>query len=422
MEAYPRPDSEVPLLDRLADAIDGATRLDAAAAPTTTRASFDLDGSQRSDASNSASISVDGTLVASVVVRGDRMEGFRNEIYLYDRTTGNTEWISAGPGGTPGDGTSDEPAISGDGRYVAFRSSSDNLVPCDDSRFDVFVRDRKTGAIQRIRDPRGGPPDCGEPSFSPDGHFLAFTSDAPREAIGGQDRQDVLLHDMTTGKTQVISRTGRAYYSSREPSVSSAGRFVAFVYADDRVVVRDRTLKRTEKIAGPAGSKSAPALSASGRFVAFTSYTRHTSQPANPTAGDVFLRDRKTGTTQLVSVARGGGRGNGVSGGSAISPGGRYVAFASFASDLVPRDTNGTPDVFVRDRRTQATRRVSTSSSRGQANGASNVGYYLSLFAIDRAAVSGHGPFVAFESGASNLVAKDTNDVEDVFVRGPLAP
>lgn len=121
---------------------------------------------------------------------------------------------------------------------------------------------------------------------------------------------------------------------------------------------------------------------------------------------DIFVRDRFTGNTERVSVTSRGGQSNGDSGSPTISNDGRYVAFYSSASNLVAGDTNDAPDVFLHDRKTGVTSRVSLSSAGRQGNG-------LSL----EAAISGNGRHIAFLSEASNLVVGDTNGVLDVFVR-----
>lgn len=144
------------------------------AAPVTSRVSYEPDGSQRTDPSFVASISADGSLVAYVVQRGlCTDQSGPSDVYLYDRTTGKTESISAGPFGTPGNGSSSGPSISADGRYVAFASSSDNLVPGDTNhRSDIFVRDRHTGGIERIPNNLPGRPDSFGPSISRTGRFV----------------------------------------------------------------------------------------------------------------------------------------------------------------------------------------------------------------------------------------------------------
>jgi len=141
------------------------------------------------------------------------------------------------------------------------------------------------------------------------------------------------------------------------------------------------------------------ALSADGRFVAF-------SAASNLVPGDdVFVRDRRTGTIERVSVSTGGGQSNGNSYFPALSADGRFVAFDSEASNLVPGDTNGISDVFLRDRLMGTTERVSVGPNGVQGNEES-----------DEPALSADGRFVAFGSWASNLVPGDTKDWHDVFV------
>ena len=148
-----------------------------------------------------------------------------------------------------------------------------------------------------------------------------------------------------------------------------------------------------------------PAISADGRFVAFASDATNLVPGDTNSTADVFVRDRQTGTTRRVSVSSGGAQGNDVSSDPAISADGRFVAFKSDATNLVPGDTNDSDDIFVHDRQTGTTRRVSVSSGGAQGNGDS-----LSP------AISADGRFVAFESCATNLVPGDTNDAIDVFV------
>ena len=154
------------------------------------------------------------------------------------------------------------------------------------------------------------------------------------------------------------------------------------------------------------GDSASPAISADGRYVAFGSDASNLVPGDTNGTSDVFVRDLRSGTTQRVSVATDGTQANGDSDSPAISADGRYVAFASYASNLVPGDTNGTADVFVRDLRSGTTRRVSVATDGTQANGDSG-----------SPAISADGRYVAFESDASNLVPGDTNHCVDVFVR-----
>ncbi len=180
---------------------------------------------------------------------------------------------------------------------------------------------------------------------------------------------------------------------------------------ENDVFVRDRQTGTTSRVSVSSSGVQANALSggaaisADGRYVAFRSYASNLVAGDTNIDPDVFLRDRQTGTTSRASVSNSGVQANSGSDSAAISPDGRYVAFRSYASNLVAGDTNIDPDVFLRDRQTGTTSRVSVSSSGTQANGGS---YGAAISADDR--------YVAFASEASNLVAGDTNNTYDVFV------
>ena len=148
------------------------------------------------------------------------------------------------------------------------------------------------------------------------------------------------------------------------------------------------------------------AISGDGRFVAFVSAATNLVTGDNNNAADIFVRDRQAGTTTRVSVTSTGGQANGASSDPAISADGRYVAFVSRATNLVAGDTNGVRDVFVHDRQTGATTRISVNSSENQGNAESLA-----------PSLSADGRYVAFASSASNLVTGDTNSTSDVFVR-----
>jgi Tol biopolymer transport system component len=151
-------------------------------------------------------------------------------------------------------------------------------------------------------------------------------------------------------------------------------------------------------------------LSADGRYAVFSSQASNLVRGDTNNALDVFVRDRDTGTTERVSLSGAGRQGNEESFGTSITPDGRYVAFTSRASNLVPGDTNGQTDAFLRDRRTGRTIRVSVSATGAQGDSESNF-----------PRVSANGRYVVFQSVATNLVDGDTNDTSDVFVRDTRA-
>src|SRR5947207_7980736 len=232
----------------------------------------------------------------------------------------------------------------------------------------------------------------------------------------------------TTERVSVVSGGTEGNNASLGSALSADGRFVAFdssatdlVAADTNgvsdVFVHDRQTGTTERVSvasdGAQGNGSSglvtfafpPALSADGRFVAFVSFATNLVASDTNGATDVFVHDRQTGTTERVSVASDGTEGNAASAGATLSADGRFVAFHSAATDLVAGDTNGTTDVFVHDRQTGITERVSVASDGTEGNKASSY-----------PALSADGRFVAFDSDATNLVAGDTNGTTDVFV------
>jgi Tol biopolymer transport system component len=181
------------------------------------------------------------------------------------------------------------------------------------------------------------------------------------------------------------------------------------------VFVRDRVARTTERVSVSTTGIEAnrhsdlDAISPDGRFVVFSSLASNLVPADTNRQEDVFVRDRLTGTTERVSVGNGGEQARGRSDWGSISADGRFVAFHSSASNLVAGDTNKRWDVFVRDRLTGTTERVSVNGGGKQGNRSSRA-----------PKVSGDGRFVAFNSTASNLVAHDTNKTSDVFVRDRL--
>jgi Tol biopolymer transport system component len=350
-------------------------------------------------------------------------------------TRGATTRVSIGPAEAQGNSASWWPSISGNGRYVAFESFASNLVPQDTNGFqDVFVRDCLTGITERVSvDSTGleGNSLSESSSISADGRYVAFESDASNlVALDTNGVDDIFVHDRATGDSERVSVDSLGNQAvgqgSTDASISSDGRYVAFRSGASNLValdtngvadifVHDRQTGITERMSVDSGgaqgnaSCTSPSISGDGRYVAFDSLASNLVPFDTNGVRDVFVHDRQTGTTERVSVDSAGVQGTAGSFVPSISSDGRYVAFFSFAIDLVPSDTNATSDVFVHDRQTGTTERVSRSSAGSQANGYSA-----------EPSISSDGRYVAFESDASNLVPSDTNSVDDVFVHSLL--
>jgi Tol biopolymer transport system component len=227
----------------------------------------------------------------------------------------------------------------------------------------------------------------------------------------------------TTQRVSVSSTGAQGDYYADGAALSGNGRYVAFHASSANLVpgdtngvedvfVRDRRAGVTRRVSvsskGVQGNRGSaePAISPDGRFVAYHSPASNLVPGDTNNADDVFVHDLRSRTTRRVSVSRTGAQGNQGSGWPAISPDGRFVVYHSTATNLVPRDTNGSSDVFLYDLRSRTTRRVSVSSSGAQATGQN-----------ENASVSAGGRYVAFWSTAANLVRRDTNGLVDVFVR-----
>lgn len=322
------------------------------------------------------------------------------------------------------------PSTSTDGRFVAFVSAARNLVFGDTNGYgDVFVRDTLGQTTVRISVSSFGEQadhQSGEPSISADGRFVAFFSQAsnlvPGDTNGGSD---VFVHDMWTGTTQRVSigTSGQEGFG-QNPAISANGRYVAFVSGAPNLVqndtnsardmfVRDLMLGVTTRVSvsstGEQGNDSVnqipPALSADGRYVAFQSWATNLVAGDTNNWADLFLRDTVLGTTTRVSVSSSGTQANHASGNPKISADGRVVAFLSYATNLVSGDTNGVPDIFVRDLDKATTKRVSVSTNGIQSNGESSY-----------ASISADGRYIAFGCQGNNIVTSDTNGVDDVFL------
>ena len=321
--------------------------------------------------------------------------------------------------GTQANSISGGANISADGRYVAFSSAASNLVPADtNTKDDVFVRDLHTGVTERISVSTEGaetvcPPTVqtcsGGPTISANGRFVAFDSTASNLVANDTQISDVFLRDrdvdadgtfdepggVATTKVSVGMNGQLANSASFSPGITPDGRYLTFVsYASNLVsttdsglipdvFVVDRQTGDIERVtvdnAGAQLNCSPPAfhqcvewvaISADGRIVAFSSWQPLVTGDSNQTA-DVFVHDRMTHETSRVSVDSSGLEGNSMSGifGVSVTGNGQLVAFDSYASNLVTGDTNAQADIFIHDRQNATASRVSLNDAGAEGNG-----------------------------------------------------
>ncbi|MEN3362446.1 MAG: hypothetical protein V7637_6428 [Mycobacteriales bacterium] len=301
-------------------------------------------------------------------------------------------------------------AISGDGRYVAYVVRTEPPAGRTDqpSRF-LYRRDLRTGATEALLP--GSDPTIGPAALSADGNLIG--------AAGwvGEPVGHALIADVGAGTVRDVSLPLSDLDSVSSVSVSGTGRYVLYAQVSQflgsqlpaEIYRYDAATGLTSLVSeSPAGIADADsgdaAISADGGFAAFTSAAGNLVDRDVNGLPDVFVVSLRTGTAQLVSRGPAGAA-NGPSTAAGISADGRYVPFTSAASNLTAGDSNGVTDVFVRDRRNGQVRLVSRGPA-GPANGPSTA-----------AAISAGGRYVLFTSAASNLVGGDTNGVPDVFVR-----
>jgi Tol biopolymer transport system component len=343
--------------------------------------------------------------------------------------TAATVLLSVATDGTQANADSFAPALSGDGSAVAFTSLATNLAgPESVPTMNVFVHDPLRGQTTRISDSPGGEPADGDstsPVLSGDGSVVAFDSFADNLVSGDSNgASDVFVHERASGRTtrvSVASDGAQSNGGSFSPSISANGRFVAFASdatalvpgdhnRDGDVFVHDRQTGKTTLISvtsdgKPAnGDSFAPAISADGRFVAFVSHATNLVGGDTNGAADVFVHDRENGRTMRVSVGSDGAQIDSDSFGPSISGDGRYVAFATDAGNVVPGDMNGASDVFVHDGQTGRTALV---SAKGDGHPSDRGSSSPALSADSRA--------VAFVTDGA-LLPDDTNNTEDVYV------
>ncbi len=381
--------------------LDSVTLLTARAADSPVRTSSGL------SSVDVQSVSADGRFLTFSSYADDLVTNDHNrmsDVFVFDAQSGTNQLVSVGTDGQSASGYSNTPRITGDGRHVVFVSSATNLVGGDANTVaDVFVRDLQAGttvlasARDRGTNSTAGNKPAGNPVISADGRYVAFES-AATDLVSGPSgtANNIFLRDLAADRTYWLSSNLTSFapsianFSSRL-AISADGQTVAFLGASpvDLFVYSLDALKLVRATTNFA--PSAVSLSADGRRAAFVS-------SASFFRG-IYWRDNRAGTNDVIFNSQAPGTYSE----AVMSPDGRRVAFTT---SIAINETNGVNDVFVFDIATRVISRASAPPDGGTANGAS-----------DSPAFSADGRFLAFHSFAGNLVADDTNQAGDIFVR-----
>jgi Tol biopolymer transport system component len=406
----------------------GAASVSASSLSTTTLVTGGLDtkgASVNAYAGSSNALSEDGRILVFASAAANLVPGDTNaaeDIFAYDRITQKTERLSVGVQGEQADGSSYAPSVSADGKRVVFLTQASNLNPDASSQcltagcFSIILHDRSTSQNTLVNRNTLGlriPVVPLDAQISGNGNFVVFTTQNPVTVGDTNGEGDIVIRDLAANVTRAVSvdATGNTgQHSSRQPTVSNDGRFVAFstrsvLVPDDTrgfndVYMRDMQTGTIRRMSITTNDKQASessfggAISADGKSVAFLSAAANLVPHDTNARVDVFVRDWQAHKTTRVSIASDGTEANeGSYYQPSISSDGRYIVFTSYASNLVGADVNGSPDVFIYYRNYGITRRVDRASYDGA----------ITNLGADSQAVSGNGKVIVFSSASANL-------------------
>jgi hypothetical protein len=374
-----------------------------------------------------ANVSADGSFV-TLNTRSSNITPYdtynNRDVYLLNRTSSSVQLVS---GHTPSsnDSSGDIVSLSADGRYVAFSSKATNLIADDNnSKRDIFVKDRRTGFIERVSISSSGDEgssDSDNPSISDDGRFVVFESFSAFISADTNAKIDIYLHDRLNHITQIISKNGATESNghSTRASISATGRYVVFKSEADNLVsgdsnnktdvfIKDLITDSIERVSVASDDSEAngavnmsATVSADGRYVAFRSNSTSLSSVDLNGKPNIFLRDRTAHKTTCISVPYDGTLIDGYTYNPTISDDGSVIVFEARATNLVPDDTNGHNDIFVYSLATQQIKRVTDNSNDEHSYGTS---------------MSADGRFISYRSGATGIVTDDSNGEYDAFI------
>jgi hypothetical protein len=404
-------------------------------AQTITRVNVSSTGAQANGNARSLALSDNGRFVAFSSLADNLVADDTNgqrDVFVRDVVLQTTERVSLSSSGAQSlnnaSASDFRVAISANGRFVAYDSLASNLVPGDtNSAVDVFVRDRLTSTTTRVSVRTNGQQGSGAslaPALSSDGRFVAFTSYAD---LGGQPTVlNVYVHDRLLQTTDFIGPTNIADGFWLGPDVSDDGRYVAFetivplvaadtnglfdIYVFDRLTrtyTRESVASSGQQTLGSNIRSIMPILTSDGRKLSFLSDAMNLVPNDDTSGDDVFLRDRNTGQTTRISVSSAGERQLGSGFAQSLASNGDYVIWDSVATNLVAADTNNQPDYFVRDLVNGITRRVNLAPG-GMQSVSGNSTRFLGI--------APSGQLSVFASPAPDLVPNDTNGLNDAFL------
>ncbi|WP_210588045.1 PD40 domain-containing protein [Streptomyces sp. GESEQ-35] len=391
--------------------------------PSIERVTLSATGEQGNGDSYGPQFSADGRFAAFSADASNLVTGDTNgvtDVFVRDLRKGTVERVSVSSGGAQGDQQSSVQAISADGRYVLFRSNARNLVhwdtpPADAGADDTYLHDRRTGTTQRISAGfDGGSAYAAGAHMSANARYIAFNAKADRMEEGARDLFGaVYVFDRRTGSTERVSNPNRPDNPALFQDMSADGRYVLYTQLVPRssygvTWVHDRRTGTEERVnvksdGSPAQRYALPAtLSADGRTVAFENRDEDLVPGGTPEgASDVYVRDLRTDVTRRVDA---GPDGETLPGRPVLSADGRYLGYE--ATPQLPDGTRGPTNIYLRDLRAGTTRLVSTSATGGPVTDAS-----LWLTSVSEGAKR-----IGFSGRSSQLVPGDTNGTGDGFL------
>jgi Tol biopolymer transport system component len=360
-------------------------------------------------------------------------------VYLFNGYGQQATLVSAGLGGATANGPSSAPSISSDGTTVAFASRANNLVSGGTgNHLSIFIRGADGSISQLTHDTHGGAPngDSYQPAISADGRYVAFASTANDLVPGDHNHvADVFVVNVSTRKVRLVSVSRSGHHANRpssSPAISADGRYISFDSGASNLIrhdngrvadvfVRDMVSGNVRRASvsshgRPQNAAVFPpfaqisAISANGRYVVFDSDATNLVPGDRNGHTDVFRHDMKTGRTILVSRSSHGREGDNDSFAPSVSADGSIVAFDSYASNLA-QPWAPVVNVFVRD----INHRRTTIADVTQGGGPRDAELVTNF--LQRPAISADGKVVVFASGADNLVPGDHNGVADLFAR-----